>query len=125
MTDTTDSANDLEQKLKDAFAKLAARRKATRIRAMWTGLFLGTIQLALVPLILYWQGYVLATLWAWFVNPVFHIVLPIYFAAGAIITTRLLVRSEHTYANPFMAVFAPAVMLGLGWVWRWLGWGFI
>jgi hypothetical protein len=122
MTDTTDSkANNFDADLRKLVEQIAKRRKQPK-RQGWDGLILATLLAASIPFVMLWHGYVLAKLWAWFIEPVFHISLPIFFATGMALFARLLVRAP-LYSKPFSGMIVPLISLGCGALWHWLGWG--
>ena len=82
----------------------------------------------LFPLAMAWHGYVFVTLWDWFMVPLVHFTLNIYYGFGVIITARFVAQpssgaqsqGKTAIINTFLG---PLVILAGGWFWHWLQWG--
>jgi hypothetical protein len=88
------------------------------------------------PVFAMWRGYAIATLWGWFVVPGFGVApLSIYTAIGVLLVVGALKSvdyshderetSEKFFYSISLGLLGPALMLGTGWVWKWLQWGVI
>lgn len=69
----------------------------------------------------FWQGYVFAQLWAWFIAPTFGLpTLQYAIAVGIIVTWRFLSASnakQEEETSKWLWIFLhPLVFLGIGWV---------
>lgn len=99
-------------------------------REFWAGAIALPLTFALVPLLMLWNGFAIAKLWLWFGQPVFGLHLSTFHAAGLVLFARLLCIPTHGFtpqykgmAAFFAAISTPAIALGLGAFWYWLGWG--
>jgi hypothetical protein len=102
-------------------------KKTKDLGFFWTVLFVLPIVVASVPLAALYHGFVLAKLWAWFGEPMFGRHLDIYHAAGLTMIVRFAVWPQGVLGAMDTkwagAVFGPLIMLGVGALWHWLGWG--
>jgi hypothetical protein len=123
----------------DDLENLADEIKARQRRTKLLKLLDATVALALTPFSMLWQGIVISTLWAWFAEPLGLRSLPAFYAVGLVLIFRFAFptqlvfgRGSKTYDPDknltaqvfFLSFFVPAVVLGLGWAWKWLGWGY-
>lgn len=100
-----------------------------------------TVWLALVPIIAYWRAFVAVVLWGWFVTPAFGVAAPsIHHAFGIMLLLVFLLppasdddKTQRDLEGRNLAdlvarmlgraVLYPALMLGVGWLWKWLSLG--
>jgi hypothetical protein len=88
------------------------------------------------PFMMMWRAYAIIVLWGWFVTPYFSVQpLSIYATAGLLLVLHLILpmtRAPKTDDGPIETLMAgafaygflaPAMAVGLGWIWKTLQWG--
>jgi hypothetical protein len=136
MTDTTKAGEEARLAIRRAAALLAALDEVENKKK--TGLWVAAIHLifsfgTLLPA-LWWQGYVIQTLWGWFIKPLDATLgLPtIYSIVGALFVFRACLsmpamHKGHEYLSAsslrILSFLWPLGFLAVGWLWHWAQWG--
>ncbi len=92
------------------------------------------MMIPLWPLFALWRGYAISLLWGWFVAPTFGLSpLSIHAAIGLMLVMGAIKSvdyqrddreaSEKLGWSLAIGILGPGLMIGTGWVWKWLQWG--